>query len=140
MSKEAVLIPPPHRGRSRRPSLTLSAVVLASVLLGAAVAGGCSSEDLEVSESPTSSTTLVPPGPDGPPEGTTVTVDANTASVDDLAAAFEAAGVPDPEQWAREVEEHRPYADDGWAHLRQELSRAGIDDDTLDRVTSTLTL
>ena len=46
----------------------------------------------------------------------------------------------DPEQWAREVEEHRPYADDGWAHLRRELSRAGIDDDTFDRVTSTLTL
>lgn len=66
-------------------------------------------------------------------------VDANTASVDEMAAAFEAAGVSNPDRWAREVEEYRPYSGtDDWAKLKQELSKYNIDDATLNQILSTL--
>lgn len=70
----------------------------------------------------------------------TATVDANTASVAEMAAAFEAAGVPNAERWAREVEEYRPYdASDNWANLRDELAKYNIDQDTFDLIVSVLT-
>jgi hypothetical protein len=73
-------------------------------------------------------------------DGSAGTVDANEADVDELAAAFSAAGVPNAERWAHEVEEYRPYSDDGWAHLRQELSKYNIDDATFQKIVSTLSL
>jgi hypothetical protein len=129
-----------HRPARRRTSLALVAVVGAAGLLGAC----SSSDDPQVTESPTSSTTTTlttttTAAADG--DGTEVTtVDANTASVDEMAAAFEAAGVANAQRWAHEVEEYRPYSDDGWAALRQELSKYNIDQDTFDKITSTLTL
>ena len=72
--------------------------------------------------------------------GDTTKVNANDASVDELAAAFEAAGIPNAERWAHEVEEYRPYSDDGWAHLRQELSKYNIDDATFEQIVATLEL
>lgn len=72
--------------------------------------------------------------------GETTKVNANDASVDELAAAFEAAGIPNAERWAHEVEEYRPYSDDGWAHLRQELSKYNIDDATFEQIVATLEL
>jgi hypothetical protein len=69
------------------------------------------------------------------------TVDANEASIDELAAAFDAAGVPNADRWAREVDEYRPYSGtDDWAHLKQELSKYNIDQDTLDKILSVLTV
>jgi ABC-type glycerol-3-phosphate transport system substrate-binding protein len=68
------------------------------------------------------------------------TVNANTATVAEMTEAFTAAGVPNAAQWAREVEEYRPYTDDGWAHLYDELSKYDIDDDTFERITGALTL
>ena len=44
--------------------------------------------------------------------GATTKVNANDASVEELAAAFEAAGIPNAARWAHEVEEYRPYSDD----------------------------
>ena len=72
--------------------------------------------------------------------GETTKVNANDASVEELAAAFEAAGIPNAERWAHEVEEYRPYSDDGWAHLRQELSKYNIDDATFEQIVATLEL
>jgi hypothetical protein len=67
------------------------------------------------------------------------TVDANNASIDDLAAAFEAAGVANAARWAREVDEYRPYSGtDDWAKLKQELSKYNIDDATLAKILSVL--
>ena len=68
-------------------------------------------------------------------------VDANTASTDELAAAFTAAGVANADRWAHEVEEYRPYSGtDDWAKLKQELSKYNIDDATLAAILSTLTV
>jgi hypothetical protein len=69
------------------------------------------------------------------------TVDAHEASIDELAAAFDAAGVPNADRWAREVDEYRPYSGtDDWAKLKQELSKYNIDQDTLDKILSVLTV
>jgi hypothetical protein len=67
-------------------------------------------------------------------------VNANTATVTELTAAFESAGVPNASKWAREVEEYRPYEDDGWVHLREELDKYNIDDATFEKITSVLEL
>ena len=44
-------------------------------------------------------------------------VNANTATISELSAAFAAHGVPDPDNWAAEVDEYRPYDNDGWAKM-----------------------
>ena len=49
-------------------------------------------------------------------------------------------GKSNAERWAHEVEEYRPYSDDGWAHLRQELSKYNIDDATFEQIVATLEL
>lgn len=65
----------------------------------------------------------------------TTRVNANTASVEELQAAFEAAGISNADRWAREVDEYRPYpADPTWAQLRQELSKYNIAPDVLEKI------
>ena len=90
----------------------------------------------------TSPDTTSPDTAADPPDasGATTKVNANDASVEELAAAFEAAGIPNAARWAHEVEEYRPYSDDGWAHLRQELSKYNIDDATFEQIVATLEL
>lgn len=66
-------------------------------------------------------------------------VNANTASVDQLQAAFEAVGISNADRWAREVAEYRPYAaDPTWAQLRQELGKYNIDPAVLEQIISLL--
>lgn len=130
------------RSRTRRLVQRTAPAAVAVLAMGALGACG-GDEDPQVSQSPTSTTvTTAAPDDTAADEGSSdsATVDANTASVDEMAAAFDAAGVPNAERWAREVEEYRPYTDDGWAHLRQELSKYNIDDQTFQQITSTLTL
>ncbi len=65
----------------------------------------------------------------------TARVNANTASVEELQVAFEAAGISKADRWAREVAEYRPYpADPTWAQLRQELSKYNIAPDVLEKI------
>ena len=61
-------------------------------------ASGASPNATSASDSATSS-----------PAAATGRVNANTASVDELQAAFEAAGISNAGRWAREVAEYRPY-------------------------------
>jgi hypothetical protein len=66
-------------------------------------------------------------------------VNANTASVAELQAAFEAAGISNADKWAREVDEYRPCPNDPtWAQLRQELGKYNIADDVLEKIISVL--
>ena len=73
---------------------------------------------------------------------TSTKVNANSASRAELQAAFEAAGVTNAAQWAREVEEYRPYtADDPtWGRLRKELAKYNIASDVLEKIIATLAL
>jgi hypothetical protein len=75
-------------------------------------------------------------------KSTTTKVNANTATQAELQAAFQAAGVSNPAQWAREVTEYRPYtADDtNWGKLRKELAKYNIAADVLEKIIATLTV
>jgi type II secretory pathway component PulK len=69
------------------------------------------------------------------------TINANTATQEELAAAFAAAGISNADRWAREVAEYRPYeADPTWARLRQELGKYNIDPTVLDQILALLTI
>ena len=69
-------------------------------------------------------------------------VNANTASVPELQAALEAAGVTNAARWAREVDEYRPYPmdDPSLAKLRQELAKYNPAPDVLEKILATLTV
>jgi hypothetical protein len=67
-------------------------------------------------------------------------VSANTASEDEIAAALESAGVSNPERWAEEVVEYRPYpADDpNLTTLRENLAKYNPGQETTDLIVSAL--
>ena len=106
------------------------AVILAlAIMLGAACGGDES--DSEATDTPASQTaataapseTLVAPAET--PATTAKTLSANDASIAELTAAFEAAGISNASRWAREVDEYRPYATDDteYKKLRGELAK-----------------
>lgn len=67
-------------------------------------------------------------------------VSANTATTAELVAALEAAGVPNADRWADEIEEYRPYdaSDPQLAKLRTELEKYNPGEDVLDTILSVL--
>ena len=67
-------------------------------------------------------------------------VSANDATEEELTAAFEAAGIPNAERWAKEVAEYRPYdlSDTTWAHLREELAKYDPDPQVVEQIIATL--
>jgi hypothetical protein len=84
------------------------------------------------SQSGTAAGTSAPSGP--------ARVSANTAPEDEIAAALESAGVSNPERWAEEVVEYRPYpADDpNLGKLREELAKYNPGQETTDKIVSVL--
>jgi ABC-type transport system substrate-binding protein len=119
--------------------------LLLPLVLGLTVAacsggGGSTSSPAAAATSqggPVASASSSPSASSDPSTGTTgsTAVNANTASVDELQAAFEAAGIANADKWAREVAEYRPYPDDPtWAQLRQELSKYNIAPDVLEKI------
>jgi hypothetical protein len=76
-----------------------------------------------------------------PTAGTTTSgkVNANTATRAELQAAFEAAGIPGAAQWAKEVEEYRPYTSDpNFPKLRQQLAKYNPGPGVVDQLVATL--
>ena len=67
-------------------------------------------------------------------------VSANEASETELVAAFTAAGVDNPDKWAEEVEEYRPYPTDdpNFAKLRDELAKYNPGPGVVDKIVSAL--
>ncbi|ACZ91659.1 hypothetical protein [Streptosporangium roseum] len=68
-------------------------------------------------------------------------VSANTAGEAEIAAALRAAGVSNPERWAKEVVEYRPYAvdDSDLTSLRENLAKYNPGQGTVDKIVSALT-
>jgi DNA uptake protein ComE-like DNA-binding protein len=68
-------------------------------------------------------------------------VSANTASEEEIAAALASAGVSNPERWAKEVVEYRPYPTDdpNLTTLRDDLAKYNPGQETTDKIISTLT-
>lgn len=71
---------------------------------------------------------------------TTGAVSANTATTEELIAALEAAGVPNADRWAGEIEEYRPYdvADPTLGRLQDNLAKYDPDPATLAAILSAL--
>ena len=67
---------------------------------------------------------------------------ANNATRAQLQAAFEAAGIPNAANWAREVEEYRPYPtnDPNMAKLRQNLAKYNPPASVVDQIIAALSL
>jgi hypothetical protein len=105
-------------------------LAIAALALGVLL-GGCGSDDSSA-DTPVGTVGQSDAGP----------VDANEASEAELEAAFEAAGIPNAEKWAHEVEEYRPYPTDDptFAKLRDELSEYNPGDQVLDQIIAALTL
>ncbi len=76
------------------------------------------------------------------PAKTSRGVNANTATIAELQAAFTAAGIPNAARWAREVDEYRPYpvSDPGFAKLRRELAKYNPGAETLEKILAALAL
>lgn len=79
-------------------------------------------------------------GTDTTAPATVEKVNANTANVDEIAAALTAAGVDNADRWAREVEEYRPYdtSDPDLTHLRDELAKYNPGEGVVDAIVSAL--
>jgi DNA uptake protein ComE-like DNA-binding protein len=72
--------------------------------------------------------------------GAVTKVSANTATEAELIAALTGAGVPNPERWAREIQEYRPYdaADPTLTSLQQNLAKYQPSAETLAGILSVL--
>ncbi len=72
-----------------------------------------------------SNETAATAAPSETPAPAETTLSANNASIAELAAAFEAAGISNASRWAREVDEYRPYDvdDTDYKKLRGELAK-----------------
>jgi hypothetical protein len=68
-------------------------------------------------------------------------VSANTASKTEIVAALTGVGVPNPQRWANEVMEYRPYAanDSDLTRLRENLIKHKPGQQTVDKIVSALT-
>jgi uncharacterized protein YggE len=130
---------------SRKFSLASIGLVLAIGLAACAGAGAASTPSSATSTSASPTQTSTPSGSsvasstpsDSAPA--TTRVNANGATVEELQAAFEAAGIANADRWAREVAEYRPYpADPTWAQLRQELGKYNIDQAVLEQIIALL--
>ena len=113
-----------HRSRWANAGITTAGVAFAIAALG----GGVSAQSPDVS-SP------APVASGGPAATIAPQLDVNTATQEEIAAAFIAAGISNAERWAQEVVEYRPYeVDPTWARLRAELGKYGIDPAVLEQI------
>jgi hypothetical protein len=121
----------------------LAAAFAAGVLaLGVAGCGGSTSTPSTGSAPSASATSSATTGSGTGPTASASAgkVSANTASEDEIAAALERAGVSNPERWAEEVVEYRPYpADDpNLTELRENLAKYNPGQETTDKIVSAL--
>jgi hypothetical protein len=80
------------------------------------------------------------PAEPGEPAQNAAKMSANSASEAELVTALRAAGVSNPERWAEEIIEYRPYASDdvNLAKLRQNLAKYNPGSQTLEKILSAL--
>ena len=118
-----------------------AAFTIGTLALALAACGGSTSSD----GGSGASAPAASPAPASPaPAGSAATggkVSANTASEDEIVTALEQAGVSNPERWAEEVVEYRPYpaGDPNLSKLRENLAKYNPGQETTDKIVSTLT-
>ena len=125
----------------------LAACAAAALAFGLAACGGATTPS---TTTPASSAAAEPTGSeddsatadeDGASAAAGAKVSANTASEDEIAVALESAGVSNPERWAEEVVEYRPYPTDdpNLTKLRDNLAKYNPGQETTDLIVSALT-
>ncbi|MGV9775607.1 hypothetical protein [Streptosporangium sp. NPDC003464] len=128
-----------------RPATTKSALAALAAFAALTACGGSPSEQASQTSAPatapataTSPATSPTTAAGGRPR--TEKVSANTASKDEIIAALRAAGVSNPERWAEEVIEYRPYAADDadLTSLRENLAKYNPGQETVDKIVSAL--
>lgn len=124
--------------------LRLMSGLCASALTLAVAASGCAgSSGSSTAGSPGAATPTGAGAPTGPNAGTASTgkVSANTASEQQIADALQAHGVSNPERWADEVVEYRPYPpnDPSLGKLRQNLEKYHPSPQTMQGILDSLT-
>jgi hypothetical protein len=115
----------------------LAAAAACALALGLA---GCGSGSTPSAPSAATAPTTSPGATGTAPAASAEKVSANTASEDEIAAALANAGVSNPEKWAEEVVEYRPYpADDpNLTTLRENLAKYNPGQETTDKIVSAL--
>ncbi len=126
--KRTGLRPPPAFLR-----FTLAIALVAVVALGASCGGDDTETAAQNGAATAAATDATPAAATAEPAATPTarstedaqTLSANNATIAELAAAFEAAGISNAQRWAREVDEYRPYDTDDtdYAKLRRELAK-----------------
>jgi DNA uptake protein ComE-like DNA-binding protein len=122
---------------SARLTMACAATLLA---LGLAACGG-STTTPSTTTAPTSSSGSATSGTSSATDSAGTKVSANTASEEEIAAALKNAGVSNPERWAEEVVEYRPYPTDdpNLTELRDSLAKYNPGQETTDKIVSALT-
>jgi hypothetical protein len=119
-----------------------TAVATGALALGVAACGGSTSTPSGTAPSVTAPTADAGMGAaaDGAAPAA-AKVSANTASEAEITAALAGAGVSNPQRWAEEVLEYRPYpADDpNLMKLRDNLAKYNPGQETTDKIVSALT-
>lgn len=121
---------------SRR-SLSIAAIALMATAVLAACSG---SGAATATAAPAATTAVVASSEPAASSAAATRVSANTATQDELVAALTAAGVPNADRWAREIQEYRPYdaSDTGLAKLQQNLAKYQPSAETLAGILSVL--
>ncbi|MCC5580740.1 hypothetical protein IMZ11_34495 [Microtetraspora sp. AC03309] len=115
----------------RSAKLTLALVSIAASASLVACGGSSSDGASDTAASPAAAT-----------NGKTGKVSANNAAENEITAALQAAGVSNPDRWAKEVMENRPYAADDTklSSLRKNLAKQKPGQKTIDKIISALTV
>lgn len=124
---------------SGKTALLFASASIATAVVLAGCGGSTSSATSTVT--PTTTAAVAAPATTTVPADPAAKVSANTASEGDIAAALKAAGVSNPDRWAEEVVEYRPYpADDpNLGKLRDNLAKYNPGQETVDKIVSALT-
>lgn len=120
---------------------TIAALIFATACGGStALSGQASMTAAPATASVSSPATAAPSA--AATTSTAAKVSANNASNTELIAALTAAGVPSPANWAREVQEYRPYdaSDANMTKLRQNLAKYNPAAGVVDKIISALSL
>jgi len=129
---------------TRRLTMACTATVLTLGLVacgGSSTTSGATDSATSAVGSATSAADSAASGAPGSASSAGTKVSANTASEDEIAAALKSAGVSDPERWAEEVVEYRPYPTDDpdLTKLRENLEKYNPGQETIDQIVSALT-
>lgn len=128
-----------------RRHLRSTVALLGALAIGASSTTACAANVGVTTPTPTATAAIsgtitinrpAPPPTLTPPPTVAPRLNVNTASVNQMRAAFAAAGILGAVEWANAIEDGRPYPpeDATWSKLRDVLAKAGAPSASVDQV------